>query len=481
MLSRLLDPDAHGSERWLRLSALIVVVISLLSALPAFLVPLGLPVEGDAVDYRIPIVRWILRHGAYPNWPWTMVDDYPSLGELLMVPLYAIYPPLARLVPLLGYAGLGAAGGELARRLDGGRSGLSPASIFLAGFAWTLALRPAALQSNALMNDNLAAGFLLGALAFALRGRAAVAGLLAGCALGTRYSVWGSAAFLPLVIFLSVPRGKKIRALASFCAIAILGALPFMVRNFVVNGGRPFFPVDAPEVMGQWGVDQYGRGNDFVSFMLLPYDLLYTNTFVRGFFDYTLGKLIYVQLFALLVALLYGRILKLPRRSEPWVVPVMVSAFGLIHTVVWFRSSQQLRFLMPSLVLVNMTMLVVIARKGGAHLLALITLTGILSVVSVQKDSIRIAFGAQDSPFSLNAKHAAECFSRAGVGDEPVGYLHRDGMLGFFNQDFFYLHGHPYALPGDAEKTVNWIFEDAEPRMGFVPWPEKDPCLLKRI
>lgn len=69
-----------------------------------------------------------------------------------------------------------------------------------------------------------------------------------------------------------------------------------MVRNYLVNGGHLFFPVDVPHVMEKWGVLDYGRGRDLLSFLLLPFDLLYTNTYVKGIFDYTLGKLFYVQL-----------------------------------------------------------------------------------------------------------------------------------------------------------------------------------------
>lgn len=467
-------------ERITRICAQVVIAAAFVLSLPAFLIPLGLPIEGDAVDYRIPIVRWILRHGTYPNWNWTMVDDYPSLGELLMVPLYAVHPALTRLVPLLGYFLLGGAGGAIAVLLS--RSKSSRLTLFLVGCAWTLALRPVALQSNALMNDNLAAGFLLAALVCALRVKPALAGMLCACALATRYSTWGSAAFLLVVTWASAPAGRRLPALATFASISSLGAFPFMIRNFLVNQGHPFFPVDAPDVMRNWGVDQYGRGSDIVSFLLLPFDILYTNTFVNGFFDYTLGKLIYVQLLAFLAA---GCWYLFKPGSKGEVLPdrrtsFLIAGFALVHTVVWFSSSQQLRFLVPALVITNMAVLVQITRWAGIRALAFPTLLAVLSITSVQGDSIRIVTGKMESPFIVNAREAGECFLRAGVGNDPVGYLNRDGMLGFFDKDFVFLPTHSYGLPGDQENNLRWIYESSEPRMDFEPWPPESPCILRR-
>ena len=474
-------------DRLLQIASLAVVVFAFVLALPAFFVPLGLPIEGDGVDYRVPLIRWMLRHGAYPNWPWTMVDDYPTAGELLMLPFYALHPALARVVPLLGYLGFGAAAGAIAARLGEGKCGLSRRALFLTGCAWALALRPAALQSNALMNDTLTAAFLLGSLACLLEKRIAWAGVLTALALGTRYSAWGSAACLPIIAFLVAdgPRLRKAREMILFSAIAGLGALPFMTRNFLVNDRHPFFPVDSPAVMANWGVLDYGRGSDLLSFLLLPFDLLYTNSFERGIFDYTLGKLFYLQLLALLAAFAWrlfparkaSRIpAKKARDSRPW----LAALFAFVHLVVWFRSSQQLRFLVPALMLLDLGILLLVARWAGPRLLAASTLAGALSVLSVQMDSVRIALGRQESPFVRNAAEAEDCFRRAGVGStETIGYLHRDGMLGFFDHDFTFLQTHTYSVPGQEPPPTRWVYTQ-EPLVGYVPWPGGDPCLLKR-
>jgi hypothetical protein len=334
--------------------------------------------------------------------------------------------------------------------------------------------------------DTLAASFLLWTLVFLLQRRPAWAGLFAALALGTRYSTWGSVAFLPLAALVATKGSpkEKLRSVFLFCGIASMGALPFLIRNFLLNERHPFFPVDSAEVMAGWGVLNYGRGSDFLSFLLLPFDLLYTNSFVNGFFDYTLGKLFYLQLAAIFLGLAFCLAFKKRIRvvaSHPsldiglWIT----IAFAFVHLLVWFRSSQQLRFLIPSLVILNLGMLLTIARYAGAKLLACITLAGVLSITSVQGDSIRIAMGSQQSPFVLKALAAKTCFMRAGVGNEAVGYLHRDGILGFFHHDFVFLQTHTYSVPGKNPPEVRWIFS-LEPKAGFQPWPPQDPCLLKR-
>lgn len=483
MRLRLIDRSAPKSDQLLQIVATGVILLTALLALPALLVPLGLPIEGDAVDYRVPLLRWMLRHATYPNFSWTMVDDYPMLGELLMLPLFFLHPALARLVPILAYLALGIAGGEIAVLLDRGRSNHSRRALFLMGMAWALSFRPLLLQSNVLMVDNLASAFFLFAGIFAVRGRAGLAGLCAACGLATRYNVWGSVAALPLIVFYFAPKRKAVSAVL-FCAIAALGAVPFMVRNYFVNHGHLFFPVDAPEIMSQWGVLQYGRGQDFLSFLLLPFDLLYTNSYVSGIFDYTLGKLFYVQLaavaFALGIALWRTERPSSPGRIES-AVPVMgLWLLALVHLLIWFRSSQQLRFLVPSLIVLNMGMLVFVAQRVHRVALVGLTMACMLSVVSVQRDSLAIAFGRVESPFESGRRKAEECFRRAGVGSEVLAFVHRDGVLGYFDHDFVFLPGHPYYVNGSEVPKVSWLYAETA-TVGYEAWPKGNPCLQRRI
>jgi hypothetical protein len=467
--------DRFSSERAWRASALFVIVISFLLAAPALLLPLGLPAEGDAIDYRIPLVRWILRHHALPVWRWSMVDDYPLLGELLMAPFYALHPGLARLVPLAGYAGLAAAGGALlAVWEEPGR--WKCGTLILLGAAWVLGLRPATIQSNLLMVDNLAAAFLLGSLTCVLRGRAAMGGLLAAAAMGTRYTTWATAATLPFFLLAVVPKEKRVSAFVLFCVLASLGPLPFMLRNFFVNGGRPFFPIGDPVAMKSVGVDSYGRGKSLIAFLLLPWDLLYTNTFVNGFFDYTVGKLFYAQLLAV-GALAGSRKLMRPRYSRALVFSLV---FAFIHLLVWFESGQQMRFLLPTLVVASLWLLRRLMASRLPLMVTVITFLAAFSAISVQRDVWRLAICHQPTIFAAAVEKAKDCFARAQVGKDPVAFASRDGILGFFDMDFYFVPRHPYAIPDSESSKAMWVFS-LQPRPGYEPWPRERPCLLRRI
>jgi hypothetical protein len=447
-----------------------------LFALPSFLIPLGLPTEGDAADYRVPLLQWMLRHRAYPNLPWTMVDDYPMLGELLMLPLYAIAAPLARLVPLAGFLALGAAGGALTADLDGGRAGLPRRTVFLAGFAWVIALRPLALQTTILLVDDLAAAWLLWSLVYALRARAVPAGAFLAAALATRYTFWGVAPLIPLLCALR--SGRKLRSFTVAAALGAAGALPFVVRNLAVNHGHPLFPVDAPETWGALGVGGFGRGRDLLSFLLLPFDLLYTNTFTRGLFDYTLGKPVFVHLGIAAAALL--------ARAKGPAVPAdtrarwLTAAFALAVTLVWFRASQQLRFLAPVLAIATVGLVVFSLRKAPRWFVALGALAGVFTAWSVEKDAIAIALGKKENEMAVQARAQAECLAKAGARQDVVGVPHRDGTLGFLDRDFVYLPGNPYHVPGASFEAPPWVLS-REARDGYEPWPREEPCLLRLV
>lgn len=450
------------------LASIGVILVSVILTLPSFLTPLGLPPEADAIDYRIPMIRWMLRHGSFPNWNWSMVDDYPMLGELLMLPLYAIHPALARAVPILGYIGLGLAGGLLLGRVTG--SGLERRTLFLIGMAFTLTLRPLAIQSNLLMLDNFASmGFLL-SLYFAVEARPLSSGMFAAIGLATRYTIWPMAPLLPIILLWSLPKGRRVRDLVIFCVIAGIGCLPFMIRNWFVNG-NPIFPMGDEAAMASVGAIGYGRGKDLLSLVLLPWDLLYTNSLVEKIFDYTIGIIFYIQIAACLVAWRNWPIWHSQQKFERYLW------ISLFFTLIWFLTAQQMRFLVPALVILTLGLVIPLLRASHYWLLCLL-LVSTFTVLSVQKDSVLLAIGWRDSIFEDERRIAEECFKVAGVGEEPVGFSRRDAMLGYFDIDFVFLPEHPYGLESDAAKNVQWIYAK-QPREGYEPWPKSKPCLLR--
>jgi hypothetical protein len=471
-----------NSEGALRAAAWAVVVPALVLALPALLIPLGLSAEEDAVDYRIPLVQWMLRHGAYPNWPWSMVDDYPLLGEVLMVPFYWLHPALARLVPLAGYFGLAYFAGKIAEFFARGKLPLQGSTVVLVTMAWVLAFRPITIQSNLLMIDNLVAAFLLGSLYFVLLRRAGPAGLLAACALATRYTVWATVALFPLFLWWLSESDRRWRNCFKFCLIASLGALPFLVRNFLVNDGNPVFPIGTA-VYASMNMGSYGRGSDWLSFLLLPWDLLYTHPFRTGFYDYGYSRHFFQQLLALPVVLLLApKLVAVPlfRRKEG----AVLLAYAFLQLFIWFKTSQQMRFLVPAFVILLIWMLLVFLKSRWRWMAVVLTILGLFSVESYQRNTWKMAFFGRESNFAWAVRKAEDCFQRAGVGEKDVvGYVDREAVLGFLSQEFVFLEEHVYGVPVPGMEMPPWIFSvrPLTVRSGYEPWPAEEPCLLRRV
>lgn len=475
--------------------AIAVVLFSVALTLPAFFTWLGLPPEGDAVDYRVPLIKWIARHGAYPNWPWTMVDDYPFLGEILLLGAYLVHPNLMRIVPVLAYVGILFVSGLIFNTLT--KNSLKERSLTL-GFvaaAWIAGLRPMTIQSNLLMTDNLCSFFLLFSLYFILEKRVSWAGIFLGLAFATRYTAWPYSIcfFLAASYYWNFPVKEKLKKLATFTAISALGALPFILRNIIVNK-NPIFPFAMKYFNGvesNIAYFIYGRGKDLLSFLLLPYDFLYTNTYVKQYFDYTLGKLFYTQLLVAIVALTIA----FARKQLPFsflqnrkALTVLLFYFSL--TIVWFFGSQQMRFFVPALVVANLFLLWICYKFVPRAVLALLLSLSCFSVVSIQKDSILIALHKKAAPSAITETEARACLEKIPPG-ETIGELERDGFLGFFDFDFVYLLKHQFIVPvkEDTFPRVDYIYtRKSTPGLyptefipvGYEPWPKNSPCALRR-
>lgn len=458
-----------------------VIAFSIAATIPSFFIWLGLPPEGDAVDYRLPLVKWVATHRTWPSWPWTMVDDYPPLGELLITGLYILHRNLMRLVPVLAYVGVGYVSGKILVEWITPPAWLSKKTLSAIAFAWILGLRPMALQSNLLMVDNLSTFFLLAALLFILKEKILWAGVFTGLALLTRYSAWPAAPALALAaLLMGQTLKKRINNVLLLTAVSTVLVSPLLWRNWVLNH-NPFFPIFNEYINGTV-VDAsyflYGRGRDLLSLLMLPYDILYTNTYVQGFFDYTVGKLFYIQLAAFLFFCFWPRFrIQLPSTKKSQAI----FAYGMIHTLTWFAGSQQMRFWVPVLVLLNLGMLALLLKRSNFKIIAPLIALTMFSIMSIQKDSVLIALGKKESIFSVAANKAVSCLSQIPL-EEKVGYLWRDGTLGFVDHDFIFYLPHPYATnrssPNYAE--VNYLYT-LEPKAGFAPWPEEKPCLLKRL
>jgi hypothetical protein len=447
-----------------RANALLIALCAVL-ALPAISVSLGLAAEADAVDYRVPLLKWILRHHTWPSWNWTMVDDYPSLGEILMIVPYGIRPGLARIVPLIASFALAAFGASiglfLAERLHDQKE--EPPFfrkwIWTTVFVLTLGFRPVAVQMTLLMTDGVATAFLGFSLWMIFSRRWNAAGVGLAFAAASKMMAWPAIAAILLALLLS--------GWASFSDCArlglwvLIGILPMGVRNFIVNDHQIFFPflVRGPlgQKMHQLNAQysfQYGRGHGFVALLLLPFDLLITNSFVRPLFDYSVGVFFVVNIgLASFFALLKRGLSKLWRlRGTRFLI-----CFILIDTLLWFLSAQQLRFLEPALIGALLLSILILLEFRQYVILQILALCVFTTATKIQKEPIFIALGRQPIANAAEVERVRPCLSRI-PSHSVVGHSARDGLLGYFDYDFVFLPPHPYAIPDAQIEKPDYIY-----------------------
>ncbi len=412
-----------------------------------------------------------------------------------MAVFYPINKHLMRLVPLGGYIGLAYFAGKIYGVLFPEKDSERAEAFTWAASAWIIGLRPVAIQSNLLMVDNLASCFLLGALYFVLVRRHSTAAIFSAMAVATRYTTWVGAFALGISILVREGKNNKrvaVKKFAIFSLITLAGAAPFAIRNLVLNH-NPVFPI-ATELFNHfsvWPFNTYGRGTSPLDLLLLPYDLLYTTNFVHNFYDYTLGKLFFFQLGVVLLAVI-NIVLRKKWPSFSGIMErtaVSAAAFFIIYSLGWFYSSQQMRFLVPSLVLLNIAMLGLVKKHVPIYVVVALTLCSLLSVKSIQQPSWEIAFGNGHSFIQRAAAYTAFCFHRAGVTPQStVAHLTRDSALGYFDHDFLFGERHPYIIPkfsSDYVDKVDFIFDPEKslkqiPK-NFVFWPQAHPCVYKRV
>jgi hypothetical protein len=467
-----------GKKKFPLLAAIAIISTAIIGTLPSLFIPLGLPPEGDAVDYRIPIIKWMLRNGSYPNWPWSVVDDYPMLGELLMLPMHWVSPSFVRLISIFAYIGAAFFAAKIVEifRKQGPVQSLEKSSaLFWLSFAWFLSFRTLLIQSNLIMVDNLAACFVVGSVYFILLDRFRMAGLFCGLALASRYSAIPM--IFPICLWMGIRflQYRNWKELLSFSALVLLPFLPFALRNYILNG-NPFFPLFSKEA-NLWVANPLPT--DLISFFKLPFYLFFFNEFKNNIFDYTLGKVFFIHFGSALVAL--GILVK--KRSflfSNWNRQWSFVAFFLISsTATWYFSAQHLRLFIHTLLLSYAVLFFWAEKCFSPKIIGTLALIGIFSIASVQKDSVLMALGKRDSIFEYGRKKAEECYIPQLKAGDVVGHTSRDGVLGFFDYNFEYMFPHPYALRGKNTVLPQWVFGFPEEKSLYEPWPSEKPCAQK--
>ncbi len=476
---------------WIEFLCWIGILYAFMALLPSFWVPIGLPHEGDSLNYRIPILKWMLRHHSYPNWEFTYIDDYPMLGELLLLPFFAVSETFARLVPMLFYFLTALFATKIALQFV--KTEAHQHSFALVVFFSVLGLHPLLLQSNILMVDGMATAMTLASLHFCLRGKPLHSGIFLGIAMASRYSIWG--VLIGALLANGLQRKNK-RDLFLFLFPILILLSPFIARNWIYNG-NPIYPIFSEFINGQqtFSFDQWGRGKGLIALLLFPYDLFVTNSFHSSIFDtrfpffdyyiFTVGWGLQITLATALIVLLWQWKKIQPKALINSPSAKIIAFYFLSHFIYWWVGSQQLRFFVFELTLILVLLLAFLYNYGPKILLLPLVIISFYSITNVHRESWNIATGKsvayQDLPFVKNHR---DCLGRLDIGNNAIiGHNKADTFLGFGNYDFVFLPPHPYAVTSSNTTSPDYLFDGTDKKEipGYQRWPYQKPCVWKKI
>jgi hypothetical protein len=325
-----------GAGRWLAAAALVLAALTVLHALAP-------PWDVDGLMYHLEGPRRFLAAGK--------IDLLPDLWQANG----------ANLPDMLYLLGLGFGSDTFARLLHASCAALLAASVFVFGRRWGGAAAGAAgtaillgtpifiVWANWAYTDMAWALYVFLSLCALLRGgkrRLALAALLQGLALGSKYLSLGSLVLLALLAAWRLRRLGWRRALGAaggFVLLAALAGLPFYLKNLALSG-NPVYPF-------YWGgpgwdgerlaalmdfLNSFGVGRSLADYLALPLNLFARQREFAGFMpEVEIPSPLFV------LALLYP----LGRRTSALNA---VALFGAGWFAWWALGSQQTRFLLPA-------------------------------------------------------------------------------------------------------------------------------------
>jgi hypothetical protein len=308
----------------------------------------------DPIAYHLPIAARALSQHAFVFDPAMTQTGFPLLGEAAALPAYAVAGSAGAAMATLGSGvALALIVGVWAERLEPGSGRLATALV--ACSALWLWLAPSFYV------DVPFAMFAVAAIALpamtaddrASRGIAAAAGCLAGAAAAVKYPGIVVAVVALAVTAIFAPGRERIRSTFTFVGAAAIVAAGWYVRSGIAAGDPlyPFltarmagpahdFAVRYVEMTRTW----CGGGTSIVDLIALPWRLLSSPQSFCGDAGYALDL---GAIFAVL-SIAFWR-----KTAVPIIAAAALAAF-------WFYSSQQWRFLMPS-----MAMFAVLAAVGA--------------------------------------------------------------------------------------------------------------------
>ncbi len=340
-------PSFHRAFFAIALGSLAALAAALL--LVRTLAPLT---ANDPIVYHMPIARAYAETGRFEGAPDLVYARMPHGSDLLFAGAALIGGEgAARAFHLLLALASAALAARLARDVFRAPSGLAAAALFLG--------LPLVLDPRTIGNVDLAAALFFGAsFLFLVRharggGRAdlAAGALLAGGMLATKYSAYAAYPLLLALVLLPV-LGKRARPVSAgntiaFLLLSHLPLAPWILKAWAETG-NPLFPL-FPSVLNGRGWDtvlderllawqrSIGMGRDPVHLLLLPWNAILHGAPRYAFFDGVLSPVLLLWAFWAWV-----------RGGREARGVLLLSLAGIY---LWGLGSQQLRFLLPVVLL----------------------------------------------------------------------------------------------------------------------------------
>jgi hypothetical protein len=320
----------------------------------------------DALVYHLNLPKLYAAASGLVRLPYNVYANMPHYGEVLYTLFYSLAGETgARIFYFLVVMGATLSIYVLAKRFAPRRLAMAAAGFFL--------VQPLVLDDRIICNVDILLGYLYVSsvillvdppgLKANLRQILPVA-VLAGFMLGIKYTAIAPCLSLLVIPLVGSPKRPRPRRFVIAGLVALALFAPWLIKNQVYVG-NPFYPLVESKLDGSnWDATQeaqllswqrgMGMGRTALNYLLLPFNI---STRGRPAANYTRFDGIMTPLFLILFPLALLR-----RRKETTALIVMV----LATFVFWALTSQQLRFLIPTIALAA-----VLAAAGLANLAGL--------------------------------------------------------------------------------------------------------------
>jgi len=361
---------------------------------PLFLLPLYPPIKWDEISYHLPYAHFYVENQGLGVNPFLRYPLYAhNINLLYALALLVSDDIVAHLlhasIAVLTTVGIYNLGTITSDR----KTGALAAFLFLSSPLVLLLMKTAYIDLGLTLFVFL--GFYCLSM-WSITGKdywLYLAGFATGIAAGSKYS---GLMFIPLYVLWIGYEKRKFSLIAKFLMPALVFGAPWYIRNYIISG-NPFSPFGG-EFFGYWLWDEndllnqsrnlfsgYGTPKNLTSLLMLPWNLiLHPGKFMEGALSPAMIAAFISPLF----------IMKFSRYQR------MLCIFVFVNIVIWFFTSQILRYLLPVF-----------------PMMALLSATVLIRVYNTIIEKLRSIFSK--SPFSAQLLRIAVSISAAVIIISP--------------------------------------------------------------